>query len=53
MTYAIFTLIGLAVLWLVAITRKATRQDRKQQQDLDKIRHMDSAELTELLNGKK
>jgi len=53
MTYAIFALIALAVLWLVAITRKATRQDRKQQQDLDKIRHMDSAELTELLNGKK
>jgi large-conductance mechanosensitive channel len=47
------TLIAFAVLWLVAITRKATRQDRKQQQDLDKIRHMDSAVLTELLNGKK
>lgn len=50
---AIAVLLTAFLAWLMAINRRAAQYDRKQQQDLDKIRHMDSAELTELLNGKK
>ena len=54
LTYiAIAVLITLFIAWIFATIRRASCYDRKQQQDLDKIRHMDSAELSELLNGKK
>lgn len=48
--YAILILIALAVLWIVVITIKAARMERKQQSDLDKIRHMDNAELSDIIN---
>lgn len=48
--YAILILIGLAVLWIVVITIKAASMERKQQSDLDKIRHMDNAELSDIIN---
>lgn len=47
---AILVLIALAVLWIVVITIKAARMERKQQSDLDKIRHMDNAELSDIIN---
>lgn len=47
---AIAVLLTAFLAWLMAINRRAAQYDRKQQQDLDKIRHMDSAELSDIIN---
>ena len=53
MLAAILILIALFVAWVIAINRKAAKTDKIRSADMEKIRHMDSSELSDYLNLKK
>ena len=50
---AIAILITAFIAWVVSLVRRAARYDRKQEQDLNKIRYMDNHELSEIINQHK